>query len=194
MSASDLGADVECPYCKAVYKATRPGAAPSSRSGSSARRKREDDDQDVVPKGRAVREDDEDERPSRRSRREEEEEEERPSRRQRAAAEDDEEERPRKKKRRRSGGSYEPHRGVLILVLGILGLVGCGIFTAIPAWIMGSGDLKRIDAGEMDPEGRQLTQIGKILGMVSVILTCLGFAFYCVIFLIIGIGGAAGGR
>ena len=67
----------------------------------------------------------------------------------------------------------KPHRGTLILVLGILGLVLCGIFTAVPAWIMGSSDLKAMDAGTMDPNGRSNTNAGRILGMVGTILAIL---------------------
>ena len=67
-----------------------------------------------------------------------------------------------------------PHRGGLILTLGILSFVLCGIFTAIPAWVMGSGDLKAMDAGQMDPAGRGLTQAGKICGMVATLLNVLG--------------------
>jgi hypothetical protein len=70
----------------------------------------------------------------------------------------------------------KPHRGTLILVLGILSFVFCGIFTAIPAWIMGNNDLKEMDAGTMDPSGRSLTNVGRILGIVAVILTVLGIA------------------
>ena len=81
----------------------------------------------------------------------------------------------------------KPHRGTLILVLGILSLVGCGIFTGIPAWIMGKNDLKEMDAATMDPEGRQLTNIGKILGMVSCILTVVMICGYVILF------GALGG-
>ena len=44
----------------------------------------------------------------------------------------------------------KPHRGTLILVLGILGLVVCGPL-AIVAWIMGAGDLKEMDAGTWIP-------------------------------------------
>lgn len=67
----------------------------------------------------------------------------------------------------------KPHRGVLILVLGILGLIAC-CFCAPVAWYMGSQDMAEIDAGRMDPEGRQMTQIGMILGMVGVGLWALG--------------------
>lgn len=66
------------------------------------------------------------------------------------------------------------HRGALILVLGILSLVLCGILTGIPAWIMGNSDLKAMAAGTMDPSGRSLTNAGKICGMISTILTILG--------------------
>jgi len=65
--------------------------------------------------------------------------------------------------------SVAPHRGVLILILGIIGIVCCFI-TGIIAWVMGNNDLREIDAGRMDPSGRGLTQAGKICGMVGVIL------------------------
>ena len=66
-----------------------------------------------------------------------------------------------------------PHRGTLILVLGILGLLVC-FPLGIAAWIMGNGDLKQMDAGTMDPEGRGNTNIGRILGMITSILLILG--------------------
>jgi hypothetical protein len=67
---------------------------------------------------------------------------------------------------------YAPHRGMMILIFGILGLVVCSIFAPI-AWIMGNGDLKEIRAGRMDPEGESLTNVGRILGMVGSILAVL---------------------
>lgn len=82
----------------------------------------------------------------------------------------------------------KPHRGVLILVLGILGLVAC-CFCAPAAWYMGSQDLAEIDAGRMDPEGRQMTQIGMILGMVAVALWALGLIIQIV--LVVFMGGLA---
>ena len=63
----------------------------------------------------------------------------------------------------------KPHRGTLILVLGILSLVICG-FLGIPAWIMGSRDLAQMQAGQMDPSGRSLTNAGRICGMIATIL------------------------
>ena len=62
-----------------------------------------------------------------------------------------------------------PHRGVLILVFGIVGVLCCVIF-GILAWVLGNADLREMDAGRMDPSGRGLTQAGKICGIISVIL------------------------
>jgi hypothetical protein len=80
----------------------------------------------------------------------------------------------------------EPHRGALILVLGILGLVACGIFTGIPAWIMGNGDLAKMRAGTMDPTGESLTNIGRILGMITCILTLVSIVLSVVFILLVG--------
>ncbi|HJW08638.1 MAG TPA: DUF4190 domain-containing protein [Holophagaceae bacterium] len=74
-------------------------------------------------------------------------------------------------------GTLKPHRGTMILVLGILSLVCCGIFTAIPAWIMGNGDLKEMAEGRMDPSGEGMTKAGKICGMIGVILFCIWLVF-----------------
>lgn len=65
-----------------------------------------------------------------------------------------------------------PHRGTVILVLGILGLVCCAI-CGIVAWVMANGDLKEMQAGRMDPSGQGLTQAGKICGIISVVLWIL---------------------
>jgi len=66
-----------------------------------------------------------------------------------------------------------PHRGVLILVLGILGLVLMCPLLAPMAWIMGKADIDEIDAGRMDPEGRGLTQAGMVLGIAATLLIIL---------------------
>jgi hypothetical protein len=68
----------------------------------------------------------------------------------------------------------QTHRGTMILVFGILGFVVCFPF-GIVAWVMGNADLKAMDAGTMDPEGRGTTQAGKIIGMIATILNLLGF-------------------
>ncbi len=82
--------------------------------------------------------------------------------------------------------SVAPHRGVLILVLGILGIVCCFI-CGIIAWVMGNNDLREINVGRMDPSGRGLTQAGKICGMVGVILWIVGIAIQ-LLFLLLGVG------
>ena len=83
----------------------------------------------------------------------------------------------------------KPHRGTLILVLGILSLLICQP-VGIAAWLMGSADLKQIAAGTMDPEGKSLTQIGQILGIIAVVLMVIGIVvgILCVV---LGIGAAA---
>jgi hypothetical protein len=86
----------------------------------------------------------------------------------------------------------KPHRGTLILVLGILGLVVCGPL-GIAAWIMGSGDLKEMDAGTMDPSGRGNTNAGKICGIIATVLTVLGVLIGGAIF-VLGIAASAAGH
>ena len=75
----------------------------------------------------------------------------------------------------------KPHRGTLILVLGILGLVVCGP-VGIAAWVMGANDLKEMEAGTMDPSGRGTTQAGKICGMIACILMILGVVIFGLLF------------
>ena len=62
---------------------------------------------------------------------------------------------------------------LLNLLAGIPAVI-CGII----AWVMGSADLKEMDAGRMDPSGRGSTNAGKICGMISVILACVGTVIY----------------
>jgi hypothetical protein len=60
----------------------------------------------------------------------------------------------------------QPHRGSTVLVYGILGLVVCQ-FLGIAAWRMGTDDLRQMEFGQMDPSGRDLTNAGRICGMVA---------------------------
>lgn len=63
-----------------------------------------------------------------------------------------------------------PHRGALVLIFGLVGIVmGCPLFSAL-AWIMGSRDLREIRSGRMDRSGESVTQIGMVLGMIITIL------------------------
>ncbi len=86
-------------------------------------------------------------------------------------------------------GALKPHRGGVVLTLGILGLVLC-VICGIIAWVMGKNDLREIDAGTMDPAGRGLTNAGKICGMISVILACAGFAIWLLVVIIAAVAAA----
>lgn len=100
----------------------------------------------------------------------------------------------RRRRRRQVRRDCEPHRGSMILVLGIvsipLAMVGmcCGFCSygigglasvvglglAIPGWVMGRHDLARMRAGEMDPEGESQTQSGMICAIIGTVLNALG--------------------
>ena len=89
--------------------------------------------------------------------------------------------------------NYLPHRGNTVLVMGIFALV-CN-FMAIPgiiAWVMGSGDLKQINAGAMDPEGKGLTQAGMIMGIIGTALAIIPLLFMIAYLVFIVIAIAAG--
>jgi hypothetical protein len=82
----------------------------------------------------------------------------------------------------------------MILVFGILGLIVCFPF-GIVAWVMGNTDLKAMDAGTMDPEGRGTTQAGKIIGIVTTILTVLsiiiGILFFAVALILAAVASSS---
>ena len=84
---------------------------------------------------------------------------------------------------------FTPHRGVLILVLGILSLVLCQLLGPV-AWILGKGDMAEIDSGRMDPEGRGLTQAGMICGIIATVMLILGLLAFIGV-LVLGIAAEA---
>ena len=86
-----------------------------------------------------------------------------------------------------------PHRGALILVLGILGIVISCLPFGLVAWVMGRNDIKRIDRGEMDREGRGLTQAGMICGIIGTVFFALSLLYWVVmaVALVAGAGIAA---
>ncbi|HJW74021.1 MAG TPA: hypothetical protein VJ486_14440 [Geothrix sp.] len=71
-----------------------------------------------------------------------------------------------------SAAPVKAHRGVMLLIFGILGIICCFIF-AILAWVMGGNDLKAMAAGQMDPSGEGLTKAAKILGIIGCVLAVL---------------------
>lgn len=81
----------------------------------------------------------------------------------------------------------QPHRGTLVLVLGILSLVICGIVLGPIAWVMGNNDLKEIRAGRMDPTGEGTTNAGRICGMIGTILNVVCIVGYGAL-MVLGLG------
>jgi hypothetical protein len=131
--------------------------------------------------------------------------------------EGDEDERPWERPGRGQRFRGEPHRGPLVLVLGIISVVfgvmsplgACcgpllvaslvGLGLGIPAWILGRRDLRKMDAGEMDPQGRGQTNSGMICGIIGTLAGALGvlvllavIGFYVVMMVLSAANG--GGR
>ena len=79
----------------------------------------------------------------------------------------------------------KPHRGAVILAFGILGLVVCQLF-GVAAWVMADNDLKEMNRGYMDPTGRDLTNVGRILGIVATALMAIPLLLL-ILFLVISI-------
>lgn len=78
----------------------------------------------------------------------------------------------------------EPSQATTVLVLGILGLVLCGILAPF-AWVMGNRELEAIDAGRRSPENRGTANAGRILGIIGTVI--LGAGLLVLLFLILGI-------
>jgi len=100
---------------------------------------------------------------------------------------DDDYDRGDREVRRRRPDHYEPHRGALILVLGILSIVllVLGVILGPMAWVMGNNDLAAIRAGRMDPEGEGLTTAGRICGIIGTIFSSLALVCCLLYFLLI---------
>jgi hypothetical protein len=141
--------------------------------------------QRVPPRERGPERDDRDRRPSRQRPPDPDEWERRPPRR--MYRDDDDYDRPR---RRRWHGEGMPHRGGLVLTMGILSLCFAfvpplGLVLGICAWVMGAGDLGKIRSGEMDPEGQSMTNGGHVCGILGTIGSLLLLLFFGTIFLMI---------
>jgi hypothetical protein len=86
----------------------------------------------------------------------------------------------------------EPHRGTLVLVLGITSIVVplAGLILGITAVILGRRDLRKMREDAMDPEGQSVTQAGWICGIIGTCLQsilCLGCGGYIALVTAIGI-------
>jgi hypothetical protein len=118
----------------------------------------------------------------------------RSSRRDRDDYDDDYDDRPsRVRKRRRR--DLEPHRGGLILALGIISFFFAPLILGPIAWILGNIDLAAIRAGRMDPEGESQTSTGRLCGMIATIVYGVLIAVILVVYAvccIIGLMASAG--
>ena len=89
-----------------------------------------------------------------------------------------------------SQSPMQPHRGTMVLVFGIIGIVCCLVF-AILAWVFGSGDLKKMQAGLMDRTGEGLTKAGMIMGIIGVCLQVVGIVVYVIFFVLVGFSASS---
>jgi hypothetical protein len=154
-----LGQQVQCPECQHQFTATATTlseqpmpARPGAGSSGSPRRHKDD-------------EDDEDNYDLRRPRRD--------------SFDDDYDEISDWRRGRRR--FYPPHRGGMVLALGLVALIGGLSFFGLPlllgpvAWALGSIDLRQMREGRMDPDGAGMTQAGQVCGIIATVLLFLGF-------------------
>jgi hypothetical protein len=120
----------------------------------------------------------------------------RPSPAPKASEEPEGEERPWERvQQRRTRRDSEPHRGAIILVLGITSLVtaflcGLGLPFGVAAWVMGYRDLRKMRyERSMDLEGEGMTQAGMVCGAIgSLIATLVGLgtiAYFVLIYYVV---------
>ena len=74
----------------------------------------------------------------------------------------------------------ESSQATTALVLGILGLVVCGILGPF-AWHIGHQEITAIDAGRREPGNRGTAQAGRVLGIISSLILALGAVFLLVV-------------
>lgn len=87
-----------------------------------------------------------------------------------------------------AGVPNEHPRGTTILVLGILSLVLCGLFTGIPAWVMGRKATREIESSPHPVSNRGVVKAGYICGMIGTIISALLLVFYVIV--IIGVASS----
>lgn len=76
------------------------------------------------------------------------------------------------------GGAYpESSQATTALVLGILGIVICGVLAPF-AWNIGNKELAAIDAGRRDPSNRGTANAGRILGIIGTVLLGIGLVLF----------------
>lgn len=83
----------------------------------------------------------------------------------------------------------EHPQATLVLILGIVGIVVCGVAAPF-AWVMGNRVVREIDASGGQLGGRSQAQAGKICGIIGTLLIGLGLLIG-VAFVIIAFVGVA---
>jgi DNA-directed RNA polymerase subunit RPC12/RpoP len=84
--------------------------------------------------------------------------------------------------KRQSRTDYQPHRGSMMLALGLISIVG-GMMFCLPlvvgpiAWFMATRDLRAIRDGWMDPAGESMTRSGQLCGLAASIFLFIAAAF-----------------
>jgi len=78
----------------------------------------------------------------------------------------------------------EASESTTALVLGILGLIVCGILGPF-AWYIGNKEVKAIDEGRRDPTNRGTANAGKILGAVGTVFLGVGIIIGVVVLLFV---------
>ncbi len=150
-----LGQTVQCPECRHMFTASSsavsstPAVPPVSLDKSAAKPRRRDVDDDY-------------EEPIRR----------------RSRYEDDADDID-LRRRQPFDRDFSPHRGSIVLTLGLISLVG-GMSIVVPvilgpvAWALGTYDLREMREGRMDPTGESMTRTGQILGIIATLFLILG--------------------
>ena len=59
------------------------------------------------------------------------------------------------------------------LILGIASWVLCGLFAAVPAWIVGKIEIKKIQSGMSSKAGMTMANVGMYLGIIQTIVVLL---------------------
>lgn len=191
VDVSDLGKDVECPYCQTVYVAARPQAKPGTQLARPSSRtsapppptKGDDGDSKKKPYEFKAKKkdspfadddpDDEDDRPRKKKKK----------RRPRKSYDDYEEEKYR---------SYSPHDGGAMLVWAIIGFFCCW-FASIYVLIKSTSSINEIKAGSMDPSGRVLLEVARIIAIIDILLVVVGLVLRFTGLFMFGMGGGGGG-
>jgi hypothetical protein len=75
------------------------------------------------------------------------------------------------------------------LVLGILGIVCCGLCAPF-AWYIGAAEMKLIKAGLSSQAGKGFAQVGMILGIIGTILIIISIIIMIIYFLFFGMMAA----